>query len=66
MLKISLLFKKKQTLRVNNSRIVTMKIAKLSRYYFYMNLNMRGDFQIRISVLLKKNLFLDIKFLQSF
>ena len=66
MLKISLLFKKKQTLRVNNSRIVTIKIVKLSRYYFYMNLNMRGDFQIRISVLFKKNLFLDIKFLQSF
>ena len=46
MLKISLLFIKIQTLRVNNSRILTIKIAKFSGYYVYMNLNIWEDFQI--------------------
>ena len=50
MLKISILFKKKQTLRVSNSRILRIKNAKLSGCYFYMNLNMWGDFQICINV----------------
>ena len=40
----------KQTLRVNNSRILIIKNAKPSGYYFYMNLNIWGDFQICISV----------------
>ena len=50
MLKISLLFKKNSTLWVNNSRIYTIKNVKLSGYYFYMNLNIWGDFKICISV----------------
>ena len=37
-------------LQVNNSRIVTIKNAKLSEYYFYMNLNILGNFQICINV----------------
>ena len=48
MLKISLLFI--QTLRVNNSRILTIKNAKFSEYYVYMNLNIWENFQICISV----------------
>ena len=39
-----------QTLRVNNSKILTIKNAKLSWYYFNVNLNIWGDFQICISV----------------
>ena len=31
-------------------RILTIKNAKLSEYYFYMNLNVWGDFEIFISV----------------
>ena len=46
MLKISLLLRKIQTLRVNNSTILTIKNARLSGYYFHMNLNIWGDFQI--------------------
>ena len=39
-----------QTLRVNNSKILTIKNSKFSGYYFYMNLIIWGDFQICISV----------------
>ena len=39
-----------QTLRVNNSIILMIKKGKFSGYYFYMNLNIWGDFQICISV----------------
>ena len=56
MLKISLLFIKIQTLRVNNSRILTIKNAKFSGCYFYMNPNIWGEFQICISVPLKTSL----------
>ena len=42
--------RKIQILRVNNSRILTIKNAKFSEYYFYMNLNILGDFQFCISV----------------
>ena len=35
---------------MNNSRILTIKNAKFSGYYFYTNSNIRGDFQICISV----------------
>ena len=35
---------------MNNSRILKIKNAKLSGYYFYMNLNICGDFQICIGV----------------
>ena len=40
--------------RVNSSRILTIKNAKLSGYNFYMNLIIWGDFQICISVPLSK------------
>ena len=53
MLKTSLLFKKLQTSRVNNSRILRIKNAKFSGYCFYMNRNIYGDFQICISVPLR-------------
>ena len=36
--------------RANKTRILMMKNAKFSRYYFYLNTNLYGDFQIRISV----------------
>ena len=39
-----------QTIRVNNSGILTIKNAKISGYYFYINLNIYVDFQICISV----------------
>ena len=35
---------------MNNSRIFTTNNAKFSGYYFYMNFNIQGDFQICISV----------------
>ena len=54
MLKIGLFFKKNTDLRINHWRILTIKIAKLSGYYFYMNLKMWRDFQICISVPLRK------------
>ena len=53
MLKISLLFKNVQTSRADNSRILTIKIAKFSGYNFYMNTNIYGNFQICISVPLR-------------
>ena len=40
-----------QTLRVNNSIIIRIKNA-FSGYYFYINTNIYGDFQICISVTL--------------
>ena len=41
-----------------NSRILKIKNAKFSEYYFYMNLNVWEDFQICISVpLIKSTLF---------
>ena len=39
-----------QTLRVNNLKISRTKNAKFSEYYFYLNTNIYGDFQICISV----------------
>ena len=35
---------------MNNSRILAIKNAKFSGYYFHMNLNIQGGFQICISV----------------
>ena len=49
-LKLVYFLRKIQTLRVSNSRILMIKNAKLSGYYFYMNFNIWGDFQIWISV----------------
>ena len=43
---------------MNNSRILIIKNAKPSGYYFYMNLNIWGDFQICISVPLTYSFFL--------
>ena len=39
---------------MNNSTILTIKNAKFSAYYFYMNLNIQEDFQICISAPLRK------------
>ena len=50
MLKLAYFLRKIQTLRVNNSRVLTIKNAKFSGYYVYMNLNIWEDFQICISV----------------
>ena len=38
---------------MNDSRIITIKNARFSGYYFRMNLNVLGDFQICISVPLR-------------
>ena len=42
--------KQSQSLRLNNSKIIRIKNSKLSRYYFYMNSNWQGNFQICIGV----------------
>ena len=47
--------RKIQTLRVNNSRILTIKNAKFSGYFVYVNLNIWEDFQICISVPLSRS-----------
>ena len=47
MLKISLLL---QISRANNSRILSIKNTISSGYCFHMNTNIKGDFQICISV----------------
>ena len=39
-----------QTLWIYNSRIPRIKNAEFSGYYFYVNTNIYGDFQICISV----------------
>ena len=39
-------------LRVHNSNTLTINSAKFSGYYFNINTNIQGDFQISISVLL--------------
>ena len=51
MLTISLYFLRNlQTSRANNLRILRIKNAKFSGYYFYKNTTIQGDFQIYISV----------------
>ena len=40
--------RKIQTLRVDNSRILTIKNGKFSEYYFHMNFNIWGDFKFCI------------------
>ena len=42
---------------MNNSKILTIKIGKFPGYYFHMNLNIQGDFQICISVPLSDDEF---------
>ena len=51
--KLASFLRKLQTLRANNSRILTIKNAKFSGYYFYINLNIWREFQICISGHLK-------------
>ena len=51
MLKIRLLFKKNRNLSGEWLEILTTKNVKLWGYYFYMNLNIWGDFQICINVI---------------
>ena len=48
--KVAYFLRKMQTLRVNNSRILTIQNVKFSGYYFYMERNIWRDFQICISV----------------
>ena len=50
MLKISLLFKENTILQMIKSRILTTKNVKFLGYYFYLNLNIWGDFKFCISV----------------
>ena len=50
MLKISLLFNKFTNFTANNSIILRIRNAKFSGYYFYMNTNIKRDFQICFSV----------------
>ena len=54
MLKLAYFLKNIKTSRVNNSRILKIKNAKFSCYYFYMNTGIQRDFQICISVPLKE------------
>ena len=61
MLKISLLFTKYTNFTVNSSRNLAIENAIFSGYYIYMNLNIWGDFQICISVLV--NVLQNIAFL---
>ena len=53
MLKISPLFNKFTNLPVISSKALWIKKAKFSGYCFYMNTNLRRDFQIYIDVPLK-------------
>ena len=55
-----------QNLRVNNSIIIRIKNETLSRYYFYMNSNTQGDFQICISVPLNGTWYNIFIFFHSF
>ena len=56
-----------QTLRINNSKTLGIKNTKFSGYYFYMNTNIYGDFQICVSVpLRKKRIKWQAKHLQLF
>ena len=47
--KVTYFLGKIQTLRVNNSRIIRVKNAKISGSCFYRNWNIKGDFQIYMS-----------------
>ena len=49
-LKISLLFNKFTNFTANNSIILRIRNAKFSGYCFYMNTNIKRDFQICFSV----------------
>ena len=53
--KLAYFLRNLQTLRADNSRILRSTNAKLSGNCFYMNTDILGDFQICISVPLKKS-----------
>ena len=48
--KVAYFLRKIQTSRLNNLRILGTKNPKFSGYYFNTNTNIKGDFQICISV----------------
>ena len=52
--KLAYFLRNLQTLRVNNSRILRFKNVKFSGYSFYMRTNIWWNFQICISVSLKR------------
>ena len=54
--KVAYFLRKTQTSRVNNSRILRIKNAKFSGYCLYINPNILWNFQICISVPLRRNL----------
>ena len=51
--KLACFLRNLQASRVNNSRILRIKIAKFSGYCFYVNTNIQIDFQICISLPLR-------------
>ena len=51
--KLAYFLRSLQTSLANNSRILRIKYAKFPGYCFYMNKNIYGDFQIRISIHLR-------------
>ena len=58
-LKVAYFLRNLRTSRANNSRILKIKNAKFSGYWFYMNTNIKGDFEICISVpLTRKYIFM--------
>ena len=52
--KLANMLRNVQTSRTNNSRILRIKNAKISRYCFYMTINIYGHFQVCISIPLMK------------
>ena len=50
---------------MNNSRVLTIRNAKFPGYYFYMNLNIWGDFQFCISVPLKIRVICEKSFMRK-
>ena len=54
--KLAYFLRNLQTSRANISRILRIKNAEFSGYCLYMNTDIKGDFQICISVLLKRQL----------
>ena len=48
--KLAYFSRKIQSLQVSNSKILRIKNVKFPEYYFCMNKNVKGDFQICIRV----------------
>ena len=51
--KLAYVLRNLQTSRENNSEILRIKDANFSGYCFNVNINIKGDFQICVSVLLR-------------